>query len=77
MMGLWDVCSLEIGECEMLGIWMFEMWGAGDVGCLGCGISGIFTVMWNVGLQNTTVLDILIKKYQIAQIPKKMSIFLI
>ena len=72
MLAVW---KLENVRC--LGYGMFEMWGAGDVGCLRCGISGIFTVMWNVGLQNTTVLDILIKKYQIAQIPKKMSIFLI
>ena len=72
---MFAVWKLENVRC--LGYGMFEMWGAGDVGCLGCGISGIFTVMWNVGLQNTTVLDILIKKYQIAQIPKKMSIFLI
>ena len=41
-MGLWDVCSLEIGECEMLGIWDVR-----NVGCWRCGMFGMWDI-WDI-----------------------------
>ena len=63
--GFWGY--VDVGDVEFGGFRMFRMWDVWNVGCLGYGMFGIWDVgcgmfvgMWDVDLQNTYLVDLLI-----------------